>query len=69
MDRINKSVVISIRVNERLQKSLDFIASKYDVSVSHLINAILTSFVNEYSKSLVDNFSIDCNINENETAD
>lgn len=57
-----KTDVISLRVNERLHLSLDKIAEQYNITTSHLIFSVLSSFVDEYSKSLVEGFSI----NENE---
>lgn len=50
----DKSIVVSIRISDTLNKSLVSIADDYNITLSHLCCAVLTSFVNEYAKSLVD---------------
>lgn len=50
----DKSIVVSIRITDTLNKSLVSIADDYNITLSHLCSAVLTSFANEYAKCLVD---------------
>ena len=53
-----KTVVLATRINEQINEALKGIADRYDITLSHLINSVLICFVNEYSKNLIENFSI-----------